>query len=179
MLLLSICTVSPLPLYAENPWHDDSRVIIDNDLANKPEKNMWSEQKKLDNAVDPNLYPPLDEDLTLGITMPAYPGVEQKNTQPSTTVPEYQYPSEQPQQNQYSGNPDYPYGGYRGGYAGRPYAGYQNRPFGSAWPGSNFWGGAPFGGDSWGGAPYGGNSWGSMPFGMGDSWMPFGGPGFW
>jgi hypothetical protein len=176
-LLLTMTAVFSMNGNAGNPWHEDSRVTIDEELVKKPEDNMWSDKQAPNQGVDPSLYPPLDEDITLGITLPVYPGVDEKDVK-TPDEPVYEFPPEAPRDNAFAPYPGAPYGGgYPGGYRDGGYPGgyrggygYQRGPFGSGWPGNNFRSSGPFGGDNWGG----------MPFGWGDSWMPFGGgPGFW
>jgi hypothetical protein len=161
---ISISTAS-----AENPWHEDSRVTIDEELVSQPEEHRWSEQQEKEKAFDESKYPPLDEDKTLGITMRSYPvpEAEPETTPPALTPEEYVYPDMQ-YGNQAYRNPGYGYQGYPGGYGYGGYSGYNPGGYGQRWPGSGR-----------GGFPFGGNSWGGMPFGMGDNWMPFGSPGYW
>ena len=165
IMLTAVPGFSLLPVAAQNPWHEDFRVTIDEQLKDQPEDNLWSEEPPSDKPFDESKYPPLDEDTTLGITMPVYPGVDQEPTAPKA-IEEYTYPDTQVE-GQLPAYSSYPYGRQPGGY--RPYSGYHPGYYGSGWPG----------GSGWGGAPYGGNSWGGFPFGMGNTWMPFNSPGFW
>lgn len=178
---MGIPGISVLSASAENPWHQDSKPLID-EPKQEPIESWSADSSNLPaGKVDDSKFPPFDEDTTLGTNLPPAAPREGTTTQ-------YAKPPTSTESSSYSGphtfgqRPVYPdnysqnlYGGYGVDpyqtYRPRTQYGYQPEYQGGYYsPRYNNWGS---------GLPFGGYPGTGFPFGRNNNWMPFSGSGFW
>ena len=179
IMIMVVSGFSILPASGQNPWHEESKPLIDDVTQDPSEENSWrgNTDTSSKGVIDESKYPPFDEDKTLGTNLPVVPpdGVTTQYASPPTAQNTFRYPESQaygqmpvyPGSNQrnmsgYYGNSQYPQ--YRPGYQSG-YPGYQRR-YGPGY-------------GSMGGFPFGGGNGSGFPFGGGNGWSPFSNSGFW
>jgi len=136
---------------------------------------LWREKENSlsKSKVDESMYPPLDENETLGTEYSVLPSenIPLQGALPAVGMNRFRYPQAQ----DFEQIPVYP------DYSRRDFSAYSNRPYPPHQRGyqPGYPAGYGPGYNSMGAFPFAGNSGGGLPFGMGNGWMPFSDTGFW
>ncbi len=173
----------------DNPWLESSRPLIDGNPI-LSDSNSWraSEDSLSKDKIDESMYPPMDENETLGTNYPVLPSerAPAQSTSSGVAGSGFHYPQAQDfepipvypdnTRRDASAYPGRQFSSYPRGYPQRGYQPGYSTGFGQ---GYNPMGGVPFGGNSGRGSPFSGYTGSGSPFGMGNGWMPFSGSGMW